>query len=45
MVSVFGIKNFGNSVIPLYETKEPLKFEFKIFNLKGKSLPDDRVCI
>jgi hypothetical protein len=40
---VYGIKQFGNSVIPLNEIKNPLKFEFKLFNIKGKSLPDNKV--
>lgn len=39
----YGIKQFGSVVIPTNDNKEPLKFEFKVFNIKGRSMHENKV--
>jgi hypothetical protein len=37
------MKKLGTTVIPIQTIDSPLKFEFRISNIKGKNLPENKV--
>ena len=41
--SIYGIQQFGMTIIPIDMCESPLKFEFRISDVKGKNLPDYKV--
>ena len=47
LFSIYGISKFGTKVEQMSNNypNELLKFEVKMFNFKGKSLPEDKVNI